>query len=956
MFRARGPKTSGGLLAELALDQVKSKDGSRKLACMMRLFRGELRVYGPHDTNIDGRPEETISLMNAPGSKPLLGIEKTSPSGFQLRVACGGTGGTYTASERLLKFDAQRAEDADAFFRSVETEWERVYPLTPSKIAKRNTRSLSPARIAKHEGKKFTKESAFDDRRMMHTMASLNSILSDTIPAVNVGPRTNKLFCLKLRTFLVWACENGGVAALGEGEIGPTDRPPLRCDHIHIDRFHEKLCVACEPSTSGDARILAVAAQVYYDLAGYAKDSTPRAQDLLQRLALGALLMSVAECGATLRSLSLWLAATGKWGRLCSICEEPLGLTPREALALTALSAPTPKDFRGLCKRLQSFTRTQIGSTIPLRMWSERTIRAAVVVFAPQPLKKQKPDDKGQGDAAKDGENKDSEKKDSEKNDSEKKKSEKKADEEDKKSENPFFLAEASETGTQLRRRLIFDEALLDPRDKGAASKLQVCITRLSDLAEENTLSKEEKEKEKTEKEKKKFKERLEERTSSQLRCTRACLRHLLPNVKVKIAPGKSATDWVKAEDREEKKEGKDDEGKDKDKKDKDTEEKDEEGKDKDKKADEDKNKTNKEKDNKDKTEKEKDKPESVSEIKATSINIEDMVEWVVEFLTDAKKNKEKSTDTGVTQGRMGLLFAEAVPVCADSPTVVASLTEAVRKASIAKEDDASNDTEDEKEDEKSKENEEKAKEDLAETEEQKAKKKKKEERKKMKEQQAKESKQTLANPPPWILFEFHETQAHVFQLRVFWMPHEEKSAGKENRRVSKTGIEAAEEWKSFVVPLERFAELAPNLWEEHADAARKQREEEEAKKKEEQEAAKKKKEEEEAKKKAETIRPSQLGPAPGGGPVRGSFRPGAPGGAAPPRGSFRPGAPGGGVGGAEAKKAPVRGSFRPGTPGGGVGGTEKKETRASVRPGAMTGQASDGAKKSVRGSVRPGA
>merc|ERR1712224_457744 len=120
----------------------------------------------------------------------------------------------------------------------------------------------------------------------------------------------------------------------------------------------------------------------------------------------------------------------------------------------------------------------------------------------------------------------------------------------------------------------------------------------------------------------------------------------------------------------------------------KDKVEKNEEGKEKDKGEDENKDKTTKDKDKNEKTEKEKDSPESVSEIKATSITIEDMVAWVVEFLTEAKNKKEKSTMPGVMQGRMGVLLAGAVPFCADSPTIVASLTEAVKKASIAKDDD----------------------------------------------------------------------------------------------------------------------------------------------------------------------------------------------------------------------------------------------------------------------------
>lgn len=913
MFRARGPKNSGGLLAELALDQLKGKDESRRHVCMLRLIRGELRIYGPHDTSIDGRPEETICLTNARGSKPLLGIEMFSPCGFQLRVACGGTGGAYAADERVLKFEAQREDDAVTFFKALETEWERVYPLTPSKIAKRNAEILSPARMAKLEGRKFNKDFVFDGT------TTLGSMVTDAFPEVTVGPRTVKLFCGKLRTFLVWACENGGVSALGEGEIGPTDRPPLRCDHVHIDFFHKKLCVACEPGTPCDARILAVAAQVYYDLAGYQKDSKPRAQDLLQRLALGALLMCVAEVGATLRSLGLWLAATGKWGRLCSICEELLGLTPREALAVTALSTPVSKDFQALCKRLQSFTRSQIGSNVSPRMWSERTIRAAVVVFAPGPVANANSSKTVQETAVEEGE----------------KTSrglanylEKTRVKNQSNLENPFFLAEASELGTQLRRRLIFDEALVDPRVTGATTKMAVCITGLSALKEDKSPARDNNEKEK--KALFKFKERLEESNLDQLRGTRACLRHLLPDVKVVIDPGKASQDWVKAEDKEhDEDEDKDDEGTKNTVRDKE------------------------EKGANTKVEDKENNPELRNSLTARSINAEDMVAWVVEFLSQAKKKKEKSVAVGAHPGKMGLLSAEAVPPSPEVPTVVASLTEAVRQASIGKVDDDEGDGTEDENDEKG---------DEEKTEEQKTEKKRKAERKKLKEQQAKETKENLTNPPAWILFEVHETQAHVFELRVFWKPPEDKSAGKGERRATKTGLEAEEDWKLYVVRLENFAELAASLWEEHAHAARKRREEEERKKAEEE--ANRKKEEEAAKRKeAAGARPSATPgarPSAKPGAVRGSMRPSAKPGVV--RGS-RLGAPGSGAGSAKddtPKKASPRGSFRPGAPGGGIekkasvkpdGGTEKKgsmrpdggtEKKGSVRPGARASRASD--------------
>eukprot|EP00746_Dinoflagellata_sp_MGD_P161470 gnl/MRDRNA2_/MRDRNA2_88628_c0_seq1.p1 gnl/MRDRNA2_/MRDRNA2_88628_c0~~gnl/MRDRNA2_/MRDRNA2_88628_c0_seq1.p1 ORF type:complete len:1082 (+),score=331.29 gnl/MRDRNA2_/MRDRNA2_88628_c0_seq1:139-3384(+) len=500
MFRAKnsnGSSNPPGFLGEIWLDQLQ---GRKWRPCVLRLFRGVLKIYGASDVSIDGRPEEVVHLSGAAWTKPLLGIEELPPAGFQLKVGFPESGqgqegdkGSYCPKVRFLEFCASRTREATDFTDKLTREWERVYPESSS-------RKLKQALSVRAGWKSAT--------RAPETSAEKDKASEPPIP---IGARTIKLFGMKLRAFLVYALENGGAALL---TLGPVDtdnglRPsPTKNDCVPIDRFHQKLLEACSTGLSekADEKILAVAAQMFYNLAGFERDAAPRAHVLLQRLSLAAVVLTLSELGANMRSLELWLNTSGKPRRLCQVCEEPLGLSQQEALAVTCLSAPLPTTFAGLADRLKWFSKSQICNAIPEVMMSERTIRAAAVVFAPIVA------GSGFGDG----------------------------------SMHPFFLAEAAELGLWLRKRLILSEALLDPADPGAMDEIDIRILGLNDdpildKPEIDAEAKEEEEKnDEQSKAKKKslFKKLFLEDESKKLRGARQCFRKLLPNIKISKSKG----------------------------------------------------------------------------------------------------------------------------------------------------------------------------------------------------------------------------------------------------------------------------------------------------------------------------------------------------------------------------------------------------------------------------------
>lgn len=572
MFRATGPKGSQnppGFLGEVWLDQLQ---GKRWRPCVLRLFRGMLKIYGSADVNIDGRPEETLHLSAAPWTKPLLGIEELPPAGFQLKVGFPEEEKgdekkttTYQPKIRILEFCAARTIEATEFTEKLTREWERVFPEAPGRKKKAD--------------------------------ASAEKQKSENKPPIPIGTRTVKLFSAKLRAFIVYACENGGPALLTVGPVDPEhgNRPsPTKSDCVPIDRFHQKLLEAVSTglSVKADEKILAVASQMFYDLAGFERDAVPRAHVLLQRLALACVVLALADIGASMRALELWLSTSGKTRRLCQVCEEPLGLSQQEALAVCSLSSPLPTTFAGLADRLRWFSKSQICSAIPEVMTSERTIRAAAVVFAPIVA----------GSGFGDGQT------------------------------HPFFLAEASELGAYLRKKLILEEALLDPADSGAVDDIDIRILGLNEECLDKKKGKSEADGEEggDDKSKKKpesrFKKEFLEAEAKKLRGARACFRKMLPNAKISIKKDGDAMSGGEESER-------------------------------------------------DQQAKHRNGTAEQNQLMPKSLKLEDMMDWIVDLLNLAKYPQE-----GPARGKMGMLFAKPSPLNETTPHIAACVMDALKR------------------------------------------------------------------------------------------------------------------------------------------------------------------------------------------------------------------------------------------------------------------------------------
>lgn len=540
---------------------------------MARLVRGLLKIYGSQDTRMDARPVQTISLCDIPGAKVLLGIKDVPPSGFELKVSHALSHADW------LKFAAVRASDCDAFLKALRTEWRRVNPDPENPTMRGGKQSPRTPRTPRQTQVDLDKE----------------NLMSGKLQISN-GPGTLRLFGLTLRSFLVYACEKGGVAALGKGDLGPITRKALLSDSVKIDEFHECLCKACKAAMLPDvARLdssfLLTAALAFFDLAGYKRDARPRASQLLQRLSLGAVLLRLAEVGASLSSLELWLQAskTGTSRRLCQICEDTLSLAPREALAMAALSAPLPETLEALTTRFQVFSRAQIFNSIPKRMWSKRTIRAAVAVLSLPQGKRPK----------------------------------------------GSVSAEAPEIGLYIQRRLLFEEALFDPRDPMIAEVVDLRIDH------DQLNSKEEsKDSNATDKKQSKLKQRKEAETDG-MHYPRLCLKKFLPNVLIKRSTLKAGEE---PEDEKNAKDAKDE---------------DEDAKEKNDAKDEDAGAKTMKKDK-----------EDANTVNAKAIHMENYMEWLNELLNASKHSSAVS--------KLGMLVTE---VRDDSPRITFSVLEAIKQS-----------------------------------------------------------------------------------------------------------------------------------------------------------------------------------------------------------------------------------------------------------------------------------
>lgn len=455
---------------------VERRKGNEWLRCWARLSPGVLKFYGAFETaatKCDATPEESISLIELCAAQPV------APNGVRLLVAAADAAPFNISLEaaiprtRLVDLRCPTAKTAENLLEHLRHERERLL------FNERRYHQGMACSSSCHDPAKKKKSSS--QGNLEGTKQK-----SEQADEPVMGPRTLRLLSNMLRETLVAVCESGGVAALVADGGKPsantkTLRASPRSPHsargkkeevgknvsgMSIDAFVELLSESTSKGTAKEsvhpakeennfrrssvlqsatsegtaAAALQLGSQAFFDLAGFSVKDSPNPKVLLRRLALGSLLLTLAEAGATVRALYLWLGASGGYTRrLSEVCEDPLGLSAREALALTALCQPLPKGLESLAAGVMRCAQSRLGRSIPYALHTQRTIRAAIAIVAPADHVGHSPN-KG------------------------------------------LIDANAITAGAWLRRQFLLHEALLDPADPEACAQVQL---RAVDVIEE---------------------------------------------------------------------------------------------------------------------------------------------------------------------------------------------------------------------------------------------------------------------------------------------------------------------------------------------------------------------------------------------------------------------------------------------------------------------------------------
>eukprot|EP00746_Dinoflagellata_sp_MGD_P003804 gnl/MRDRNA2_/MRDRNA2_107372_c0_seq1.p1 gnl/MRDRNA2_/MRDRNA2_107372_c0~~gnl/MRDRNA2_/MRDRNA2_107372_c0_seq1.p1 ORF type:complete len:1465 (-),score=358.48 gnl/MRDRNA2_/MRDRNA2_107372_c0_seq1:9-3869(-) len=339
-----------------------------------------------------------------------------------------------------------------------------------------NLKESEPS-ASEEDKRRSTRKSMFHKPRK--TVVHRPSLKLEPMPDV-FGPKTVELLYETLLESLTGICEAGGDRALidtnrkksvtsGESEkdtSGPT---------ITLAQFKDKLDEFCIHNRGTSPAAMVLAAQAFFDFAGYTPHTHPPAKLLVQRLALGVLLFSVAQAQTTLRALYQMLGPGGEAHRgISEVCEQVLGLSPKLSFVITSLSAPIPQDVKALDLELQRCLRSRMAQSLPQDIGAHKTVRAVLAFFimGEKNDKNDKSDKNDKGDNA-DNEKRSSKTDKSDKND--KKDKGVKTEKGDKEKGPPNMpLEDAEAAGKLLHWRLVMKEALFDSADPSIAKLIDV--------------------------------------------------------------------------------------------------------------------------------------------------------------------------------------------------------------------------------------------------------------------------------------------------------------------------------------------------------------------------------------------------------------------------------------------------------------------------------------------------